>query len=142
MTFTDIKYWFNLHFKYKFQRANRGSITHLKNTTNGYPNPYESMEEWHKELDSIIQAFSDYKNFDDVQTERLEKLEAEYNIKPLQFPIGKKVSIDDMFKYINNKENRLPSDVLDKFYIEEDLIMKDIKERMKKVIDDWGNLWD
>ncbi len=153
--YSDFDYWLRRTFKYFWQRGYRGwaendtwgldsyltkviyeSIDYLASYTNGYPGIYKSFEEWQNKLKEVSQAFKDYEEYSNKSIERLKLLEKEYNIEQYDPKIHK-----DFISFLNKKE-KLPSDVYQKYYIEEDRIFKDIKDRMKTLIDIYEGLWD
>jgi len=155
----NIHYWVRCHFKYPYQRIKYGfadndvwglnsyltdviigSVTKLRSNPMGHPCQFNSLQEWQTELDEIIKAFDDYKNYDDNSHARLDVLHKQHNI-----PTWQEVASGELGKftdYLNNPKYKLPRDVYKKFWDDELVIHNNIKKRMKRIIDVWDNLWD
>lgn len=158
----DFVFWLKNTFIYKPHRAKHGwapndtwaldnyltdviieSVEHLRIHTHGYPSRYKTAEEWDTELKYIIQAFKDYKNFDADSANRREELHKLHGIQSFREFLKQNPGmgfVEAMQTYDDDK--KFPDGVLKEFYEQEQKRHLEIKERMKKIIDVWDDLWD
>jgi len=91
------------------------TLTYFSKETVSYPGTYKSFEDWNAELQSIITAFIDYKEYNTKSAKRFRDA----------FPLFPEYKNDDYTTYLDN-ENKT---------------FEDIKTRMRKLIDVWPDLW-
>ena len=157
--------WYNLKeiprfIKFFFQRGARGwadcdtwsmddslapvigqMLRHLAKYTNGYPEckEFPTFESWTKYLNDLAQAFEDYSNIDQWIDEHREKCyNSEGKSLKKHYEETKHLSFSESFKVYP----KLSSEASEKMYKEEDEHRKDVINRMRKIFDYYGALWD
>lgn len=109
-------------------------LKYLAHHSNGYPGTF-TEQSWTDYLLDIAKSFDEYCNYDGWQLKEWQQM----------YKIHAGVDFEKRYKEENwlwNKLPDIPREIIEAHYTKIDLEYKRIIEGMKRIFDNWGNLWD
>jgi len=117
-----------------------GSLKDLSSTIHGYPDSkFKSFEEFQKHLVELSDAFNAYTTYEDKHADEFRDLQRKHGVRPMiEFTGGKSRIVPQEERGETVEYTKELLELFDK----QNKHYKDIVDRMRKIFDVWGSLWD